>query len=230
MFILGIDTATQIASVGITRGEEAIAEASTRAASNHTETLLPLIADVLSQANVSLRDIEGIGVSIGPGSFTGLRIALGTVKGLAYAMGQRVVGVPTLEALAHTVSDWEGLICPILDARKREVYAALFQRSRNGVFATVLPAQVSVLNTVLAQISVPCLFLGDGVESYGTAIREHCGTQAHLLPFSTYHPRGSVVAKLAWARLSQADSDDIATLVPSYVRLPEAVLKRATLS
>ena len=228
MLILGIDTATQIASVGITCGEEALAEASNRATSNHTETLLPLIADVLSQAKVSLRDIVGIGVSIGPGTFTGLRIALGTVKGLAYATGQRVVGVPTLDALAHTVDDWEGLVCPLLDARKREVYAALFRRSRNGELVTVFPAQVSELNIVLAQISAPCLFLGDGVETYGATIREYYGTRAHLLPFSTYHPRGAVVAKLAWMRLSRADSDDLATLVPSYVRPPEAVLKRAT--
>ena len=227
MLILGLDTATQIASVGITRSNEVLAEASNRATSNHTETLLPLIADVLSQAQVSLQDIEGIGVSIGPGSFTGLRIALGTVKGLAYAMGQKVVGVPTLEALASTVRDWEGLICPILDARKREVYAALFERSRSGEFVTRLSAQVSALTAVLKQISTPCLFLGDGVETYGAAIREYCGTQAHLLPFSTHHPRGSVIAKLAWERLSRGDSDDIATLVPSYVRPPEAVLKRA---
>src|SRR5581483_5852773 len=200
MLVLGIDTATQIASVGITRDEEVVAEASNRAASNHTETLLPLIADVLSQAHVSLRDVEGIGVSIGPGSFTGLRIALGTVKGLAYAIGQSVVGIPTLEALAHTVSGWEGLVCPILDARKREVYAALFQRRRNGELVTVLPAQVSPLNAVLTRVSAPCLFLGDGVETYGAAIRGHCGRQAQLLPFPTYHPRGSIVAKLAWTR------------------------------
>lgn len=227
MLILGLDTATQIASVGITHCEEFVAEASTRATSNHTATLLPLIADVLSQAKVSLRDIEGIGVSIGPGSFTGLRIALGTVKGLAYATGQRVAGVPTLEALASTVSDWEGLVCPILDARKREVYTALFRRSRNGEITTVLPAQVSALTAALAQIAAPCLFLGDGVETYGTAILEYCGAQAQLLPFSTYHPRGTVVAKLAWERLSRGDSNDITTLVPSYVRPPEAVLKRA---
>jgi tRNA threonylcarbamoyladenosine biosynthesis protein TsaB len=227
MLILGLDTATQIASVGITRRHEVLAEASNRATSNHTETLLPLITDVLSQAQVSLQAIEGIGVSIGPGSFTGLRIALGTVKGLAYATGQRVVGVPTLEALAHTVSDWEGLVCPILDARKREVYAALFQRSRSGEFVMVRPAQVAALKSVLAQITAPCMFLGDGVETYGATIREHCEAWAHLLPFSTSHPRGSVVARLAWTRFSQGDSDDIATLVPSYVRPPEAVLKRA---
>jgi tRNA threonylcarbamoyladenosine biosynthesis protein TsaB len=230
MLLLGLDTATQIASVGVTRGDEIMAEASTRAASNHTETLLPLIAEALAQANVSLRDIEGLGVSIGPGSFTGLRIALGTVKGLAYATGRKVVGVPTLEALAYTVRDWEGLVCPLLDARKREVYAALFQRSQSGELTTVLPAQVSALEKVLRQITAPCVFLGDGVETYGTAIRDHCGAQAHLLPFATHHPRGAVVAQLAWRRLSCGDADDIATLVPSYVRPPEAVLKRVTLS
>jgi tRNA threonylcarbamoyladenosine biosynthesis protein TsaB len=228
MLLLGLDTATQIASVGITRGDEILAEASTRATSNHTETLLPLISEVLAQANVSLRDIEGIGVSIGPGSFTGLRIALGTVKGFAYAHGLRVVGVPTLEALTHTVSDWEGLICPILDARKREVYAALFQRSRSGEIELVLPAQVSTLENVLARISDSCLFLGDGVETYGATIQAYCGNRAHVLPFATHHPRGAVVAKLAWQRLSRGEADDIATLVPLYVRPPEAVLKRVT--
>lgn len=228
MFILGIDTATQIASVGITHGEEVLAEASNRATSNHTETLLPLITAVLAQARVSLPNIEGIGVSIGPGSFTGLRIALGTVKGLAYAAGQRVVGVPTLEALAHTVSDWDGPICPILDARKREVYAAMFQRSRNGELATVWPARVAPIASVLAQITTSCVVLGDGVETYGAVIRAYCGDQAQLLAFSTYHPRGAIVAKLAWRRLSRGDADDIATLVPSYVRPPEAVLKRVT--
>jgi tRNA threonylcarbamoyladenosine biosynthesis protein TsaB len=226
MLILGLDTATQIASVGVTYGEQILAEASNRATSNHTETLLPLIADILAQADLSLQDIEGIGVSIGPGSFTGLRIALGTAKGLAYATGQRVVGVPTLEALAHTVSDWEELVCTLLDARKREVYAALFQRGRGGDLVTVLPAQVSPLEKVLEQITVPCVFLGDGVETYGAAIQDYCGDQARLLPFTTYHPRGAIVAKLAWRRLSRDDADDIATLVPSYVRSPEAVLKR----
>ncbi|MBM4254724.1 MAG: tRNA (adenosine(37)-N6)-threonylcarbamoyltransferase complex dimerization subunit type 1 TsaB [Deltaproteobacteria bacterium] len=228
MLLLGLDTATQIASVGITRGEEVLAEASTRATSNHTETLLPLIAEVLAQAQVTLPDIEGIGVAIGPGSFTGLRIALGTVKGLAYATGQPVAGIPTLEALAYTVSDWAGLVCPILDARKREVYTALFYRSASGEIAPVRSAQVSTLKSVLEQISAPCLFLGDGVETYGEAIREHCSDRAHLLPFETYHPRGAVVAKLAWRRLSRSDADDIATLVPSYVRPPEAVLKRTS--
>ena len=120
MLVLGLDTATWVASVGVTRDEEPLAEESCRAASSHAEILFPLIARVLARAEVSLAEVNGLGVSIGPGSFTGLRVALGTVKGFAYALGHKIVGVPTLDALARTVTAWDGLICPILDARKRE--------------------------------------------------------------------------------------------------------------
>jgi tRNA threonylcarbamoyladenosine biosynthesis protein TsaB len=231
MLILGIDTATQIASVGIIRGGAVLAEESRRERANHTETLLPLIVRVLDEAGVTLPEIDGIGVSIGPGSFTGLRIALGTVKGFAYAMGQKVVGVPTLEALAHTVNEWEGkewegLICPLLDARKREIYAALFRRDPDGNLVKLLSDQVLVPQQVLEQIIEPCLFLGDGVEAYGELIRYHCGTPAQLLPFATHHPRGSVIAQMARKRLQAGSSDDLQSLVPVYVRPPEAVLKR----
>src|SRR5206468_435512 len=109
MLVLGLDTATWAASVGVTRDGEPLAEESCRAASNHTETLFPLIARVLARAGVSLAEVSGIGVSIGPGSFTGLRIALSTVKGFSYALGHKIAGVPTLDALARTVTAWEGL-------------------------------------------------------------------------------------------------------------------------
>ncbi len=231
MLILGIDTATQVASVGITREADVLAEESRHEQANHTETLLPLISRVLEQAGVTLPEIEGIGVSIGPGSFTGLRIALGTVKGFAYATGQKVVGVPTLDALAYTVSEWEGkkwegLICPLLDARKREIYAALFRRDLEGNLIKLLPDQALVPQQLLEQITEPCLFLGDGVEAYGELIRQHLGTLARLLPFTTYHPRGAVIAQMAWERLRNGDHDPLPSLVPAYVRLPEAVVKR----
>ena len=231
MLILGIDTATQVASVGITREEVMLAEESQHERANHTETLLPLISRVLEQARITLPEIEGIGVSIGPGSFTGLRIALGTVKGFAYAMGQKVVGVPTLDALAATVSEWEGkewqgLICPLLDARKREIYAALFCRDSEGNLNKLLPDQVLIPQQLLEQITEPCLFLGDGVETYGELIRHYCGTLAQLLPFSTHHPRGAVIARMAWERLRNRDHDDLQRLTPAYVRPPEAVVKR----
>ena len=230
MLILGIETATQVASVGITCNREVVAEESLRERVNHTETLLPLIGRVLAQAGVTLPEIEGIGVSIGPGSFTGLRIALGTVKGFAYAMGQKVVGVPTLEALAYTVREWNGLICPLLDARKGEIYAALFRRDTAGNIRKVLPDHALAPQLILEQITEPCVFLGDGVVAYGELIRAHCGASAHVLPFVTHHPRGSVIAQMAWERLQAGSADDIQSLVPVYVRLPEAVMKRGVVT
>src|SRR5881628_3129264 len=143
MLVLGLDTATWVASVGVTRDEEPLAEESCRAASSHTEILFPLIARVLARAEVSLAEVNGLGVSIGPGSFTGLRVALGTVKGFAYALGHKIVGVPTL------------------DARKREVYAALFHRDQQGMLHKLTSDLVLAPQALLERITAPCLFLGD---------------------------------------------------------------------
>lgn len=226
MLVLGIDTATQVASVGLVRAGELLAEDSCRAVSSHTETLLPLITGLLARSGVSLAEVQGVGVSIGPGSFSGLRIALSTVKGFAYALGHRVVGVPTLEALARTVTDWEGLICPILDARKREVYAALFQRDPQGVLERLSPDLVLAPQVFLERITAPCLFLGDGVEAYGALIQERGGPAASCLPFVTHHPRGAVVGAMAWERLCRGEHDDLHLLAPCYVRKPDAEFKR----
>jgi tRNA threonylcarbamoyladenosine biosynthesis protein TsaB len=226
MLVLGIDTATRIASVGLVREGQPLDEESCLARSNHTETLLPLIARLLVRSGLSLGEVHGIGVSIGPGSFTGLRIALSAVKGVAYALGQRVVGVPTLEALAHTVSDWEGNVCPILDARKGEVYAAFFRRQQPGFFERLTPDQVCAPHALLDRLATPCLLLGDAVESYGSLIVERCGPAARLLPFAAHHPRGTVVARMAWERLCRGESDELSALVPWYVRKPDAEFKR----
>jgi tRNA threonylcarbamoyladenosine biosynthesis protein TsaB len=226
MLVLGIDTATRIASVGLVRGGEPLAEESCQAVPSHTEILLPLISSLLARSGISLAEVSGIGLSIGPGSFTGLRIALSTVKGFAYALGQKVVGVSTLDALARTVTTGEGFICALLDARKREVYAALFRRGPQGGLDRLTPDLVLAPQALLERVPLPCLFLGDGVGTYGGLIQEWCGPAARLLPFATHHPRGAVVAGMAWERLGRGEHDDLNTLVPCYVRPPEAELKR----
>lgn len=226
MHVLGFDTATSIASVGLVSDGSVLVEESTPAAANHTETLLPLILRVLERAKFTLADVQGLGVSIGPGSFTGLRIALGTAKGFAYALGQKIVGVSTLEALARTITDWEGDIRPVFDARKGEVYTALFHRQPNGELHRLSPDIVVAPHTFFRHLDADCLFLGDGVEKYGELLQERCGAQARLLPFCAHHPRGGVVAYLAWERLRKGESNDIGALAPLYVRRPDAEFKR----
>jgi tRNA threonylcarbamoyladenosine biosynthesis protein TsaB len=226
MLVLGLDTATRVASVGLLSDGEIIAEESSLSDANHTEILLPLILRVLNNARCVLPDVQGVGVSIGPGSFTGLRIALGTIKGFAYALNQKVAAIPTLEALARTVVDWAGEICTVSDARKGEVYAAFFRRDPNGQVTRLSPDRVETPERFFAQLQSPCLFLGDGVERYGELIQHLCGPSAQLLPFSSFHPRGGIIAQMAWERFGRGEHDDIGALVPFYVRKPDAEFKR----
>lgn len=225
MLVLGIDTATRIASVGLASKGKVLAEESNLAASNHTETLLPLILRVLDLAQRPLAEVQGLSVSIGPGSFTGLRIALGTVKGFAYALKQKVVGVATLEALACTVTDWEGRICPVLDARKGEVYTALFHRGRDGQLQRLSADMVVSPHEFFSWLEEPCVFLGDGLGRYGDLLQERCGPKIRLLPFTSHHPRGGVIAQMGWERLHRGEADDLGALVPRYVRRPDAEFK-----
>jgi tRNA threonylcarbamoyladenosine biosynthesis protein TsaB len=127
--ILGLDTATWKASVGLRIDGETVAEKSRTADGSHAVSLLSLIEEVLQDGGCSVRDLDAVAVSGGPGSFTGLRIGLSVAKGLAYATGARLIAVPTLEALARTVAHLDGKVCPVLDARKGELYAACFQSS-----------------------------------------------------------------------------------------------------
>jgi tRNA threonylcarbamoyladenosine biosynthesis protein TsaB len=191
---------------------------------------------VLTQAGVALTSVEGIGVSIGPGTFSGLPIGLSTAKGLCYGLGQQLVGVSTLEALAATVSDWEGRVCTLLDARRKEVYAAFFWCERNGQPQRLTHDMVMIPDELLkrqgehvSNTQRPCLFIGDGAEVYHDLIRDiyrERGEQVQFLPWATHHPSGGAVARLAWQRLQTGDTDEMQSLVPRYIRVSDAERKR----
>ncbi len=230
MLVLGIDTATPIASVGLIHDGSVLAEQSRAAATSHAENLLPLIQHVLDQSQVSLPEIDGMGVTIGPGAFSGLRIALGTIKGFAYALSQRVAGVSTLLTLAHAVTEWTGRLCVVLDARKRAVYAAFFARDAGGQITRLTEDMVLSPEELVTQVFAPLetigLFVGDGVERYGAIIRENCRPNTEFIPLTAVPPRGSIVARLAWVRFKQGDHDDISQLVPHYIRRSDAERNR----
>ncbi len=230
MLVLGIDTASPIASVGLIHDGSVLAERSRVTAASHAENLLPLIQHVLDQSHLSLAEIEGIGVTIGPGAFSGLRIALGTIKGFAYALSQQVAGVSTLLTLAHAVTDWTGRLCVVLDARKRAVYAAFFARDADGHITRLTEDMVLSPEALATQVFVPLettgLLVGDGVERYGAILRENCGPHTECIPLTAVPPRGSIVARLAWARFQQGDHDDVSQLVPHYIRRSDAERNR----
>jgi tRNA threonylcarbamoyladenosine biosynthesis protein TsaB len=222
--ILGLDTATWKASVGLRIDGQLSSEKSRTADGSHAVSLLSLIEEVLRDGGCAVRDLDAVAVSGGPGSFTGLRIGLSIAKGLAYATGACLIAVPTLEALARTVAHLDGRICAVLDARKGELYAACFQSS-NGVLRRLTDDLLLTPAALVNILPTPCVMLGDAVAPYGTFLRRHLGAAVTLLPSDTHGPSGGVVAAMADERLQAGGPDDLSRLEPRYIRPSEAELK-----
>jgi len=202
-----------------------LAERAERASRSHAGSLPRLVEAVLAEAGLRIDQVDGVAVSIGPGSFTGLRIGLALGKGIAFAGGLRLVGVPTLEALAWVAEAAPGeVICAALDARKRAVYAALFAAAAGGP-RRLTPDLALRPEALAARLEPPCVVVGDAAEAYGDILAKRAAVQ----PFATHHPRGGVVARLGWERLlagEAAGSETLGMLEPVYVRPPEAELAR----
>jgi tRNA threonylcarbamoyladenosine biosynthesis protein TsaB len=210
------------------RDGDVVAERCERASSSHAGLLPVLVREVLTHEPLARGD--ALAVSIGPGSFTGLRIGLSFAKGLAFACGLRVVGVPTLDAFALAAQPWTGRLCVALDARKQEVYAAVYEDEGRGIARVAGPMAIAP-RALAAAVGPHCSFVGDAVEAYGTVLREVLGGGATLLASAAHPPRASAVARLAAARLANdPDGDDLVALEPVYVRPPEAELTQSTVS
>lgn len=245
MRILGVDTATPTASVAIVEEGELVHEeiqrrtletkdgAAPQPRGNHAEIILPLIQSTLDKVRMTVADLSGIAVSIGPGSFTGLRIGLATVKGIAYDWSLPVVGVSTLLANALRVKNFDGIVCSLLDARKGEVYVGMFRR--RGKIVTCLSGEtVTPINAAIDLARDYCdpaggasLFvIGDGTKAYEQLLIGSLGDGVILSAGDDYPSLASRVAELACARISAASVDDLGTLAPVYLRRPEAESKK----
>ena len=244
MTILGLDTSTATASVALIEDGRLILEHFRRGSvkgkgptaliprANHAETLLPLVENLMKNSSRSWEQVSGIAVSIGPGSFTGLRIGLSTVKGLAYGWDVPVIGVPTLLAVAARVTGWNGLICPLLDARKKEVYTALFRTKGGKGLERLTEDMVSSPERILQHIQSlgreACLMIGDGTEVYEGLIKEVLGEDTLVTPGDSYPSIAYSVACIAEERVRRGESDAPGSLVPVYLRPSEAELKKVS--
>lgn len=224
---LGIETATSIASVAIVVANRVAAERALPMRGSHARTVLPLIDATLEAAGIGLRTLDVLAVSIGPGSFTGLRIGLSVAKGLALATGLPVVGVPTLDAYAHHVGPRPGLLCPLLDARKGEVYAAAYRWQAGDPLCVMPPAAVAP-ERFAAAVHGPCTLVGDGVDAYADLWRRELGDAAELISFAALPPSAASVARLGLTRAVASGTDDLADLEPSYCRPSQAELTVGT--
>jgi tRNA threonylcarbamoyladenosine biosynthesis protein TsaB len=217
--VLGLDTATAIASVGLASDSALIIERHRPVGSSHARCILPLIDEVLRAAELRLGALDLLAVSIGPGSFTGLRIGLATIKGLALGCGLPVVGVPTLQAYAAALGPRPGTVWPVLDARKGEVYAAGYRWSGEHLEELAPPAAMAPAS-LAALLTSPCTLVGDGVDAYGEVWPSDEGFDRRTL--AACPPNGAVVARLGAVLSPLAPGD----LEPRYCRPSEAEVRR----
>lgn len=224
MIVLGIESASLQGGVALVGKEGLIAEYILNVEATYAERLMPAVDRVLQDARLTIPEVDGLAVSTGPGSFTGLRIGLSTVKGLALATGKPVAGVPTLQALAWGLPYCRYPVCPILDARKKEVYAALFEY-RDSELLTLMEESVLAPEELVKRIHQPTLFLGDGWRVYGAFLREALGELA-IPPPTSRGASPAAVADLGRRRLLKGEQDPAEALVPRYIRPSEAELKR----
>jgi tRNA threonylcarbamoyladenosine biosynthesis protein TsaB len=222
--ILALETATRCCSVAVRVGERLAAETTAVSERTHSAHLMTMVRETLKTADVALPAIDGFAVSLGPGSFTGLRIGISTVQGLAFAAGKPCVGVSSLEALALQGLPWPHGICALMDARKGEVYAG-FYRERDSRLERLAPEKVAPLTVVLHAIHTPHLFIGDGAVLYRDAIRSSLGELAHFVPPERNLPRAGMVARLAQPPLCAGQAVDPARLIPRYLRQSDAELR-----
>jgi tRNA threonylcarbamoyladenosine biosynthesis protein TsaB len=171
MKILALDTATNSCSVAATDDGALSAELTIRKNQTHSKHLMELIHSVLEIAGFGVADLDGLAVTIGPGSFTGLRIGISTIKGLAHALDKPVVGVSTLEALAWQCGQTSYLICPLLDARKGEVYAATYRFNADQLVQKT-SARAMIPEAIAEEVKSPCVFIGTGARLYRKSIAE----------------------------------------------------------
>jgi len=190
---------------------------------SHGGVLATLIQATLAQASLDWKQVDGIAVSIGPGSFTGLRIGLSLAKGLAFAGGTPIAAVSTLEALAWAAAPSPGeTVWAVLDARMREVYAAAFARTAAGL-ERLTPDEALAPDVLATRIESGAVVVGDAPDLYP----QLGATGARILPFVTHHPRGGIVARLGAAILRGGGAADVGTLEPAYVRPSQAELARS---
>jgi tRNA threonylcarbamoyladenosine biosynthesis protein TsaB len=216
--VLGVETSTPAGGVALLEGERLVGEYVLDARATHSERLMPTVDRLLHDAGWSARDLEGLAVAVGPGSFTGLRIGLSTVKGLALALGVPIAAVPTLEAVAAALP-WAALpVCPVIDARKGEVYCSLYRwdgvrMRQEWDYLALRPADLA------ARLEEPVILVGDGADSVASPWARH-------VPPSRRLPSPATVAWLGGERLRAGRAVPAADVVPIYIRPSEAELGR----
>ncbi|MBE7054045.1 MAG: tRNA (adenosine(37)-N6)-threonylcarbamoyltransferase complex dimerization subunit type 1 TsaB [Ruminococcaceae bacterium] len=218
MNILAIDTSSQNATVALLSEERLIGEFTINNKKTHSQIIMPLIDDMISKSGLDIKDIDVFACGVGPGSFTGLRIGIATAKALAQAVNKKVVGVSSLSVLANSISFSEKLVCPIIDARRNDVYNALYKDGK----CIKEDRAINIEDLIKELNGNETVFVGDGIIPHKDLIISKMGDKAYFAPQSIMMAKASAVAQIALERALNNSFDDIYNLEPVYLRSSQA--------
>ncbi|MHB8835912.1 MAG: tRNA (adenosine(37)-N6)-threonylcarbamoyltransferase complex dimerization subunit type 1 TsaB [Candidatus Methylomirabilia bacterium] len=223
--VLGIETATAVGGVALVSADgELLGEITLRNHESHSERILPAADWLLKTLGVTLRDCAAVAVSQGPGSFTGLRAGIATAKGLAFSLGVPLFGIPTLAALAANAPPGTAAVCAVLNARRGEIFHALFRHGPTGQ-RRLGPDSLAPLRAFAEGLPADCLVVGELPASFGAMLPP--GRVVRFAPPHLGHPRAAVVAALGSVAHGAARASCLTTLMPLYLRPCDAVAGRA---
>ncbi len=228
MLILGIDTCCMAATAALVNENVMLAQTVISHKKTHSQMMMPQIESMFKLAEIEPSEVDAFAAAVGPGSFTGVRIGVATIKALAQAAKKPCVAVSTLEALAFPFGCFNGIISPILDARRNQVYNALFDcdGKTSKRLCDDRALMLSELLEELSKYNKDVIFMGDGVFVYEDEIREKLGNRAHFAPKVTNLNLAGSVAELALKKYEQGEITKYDELVPQYVRLSQAERER----
>ena len=229
MKILGLDSSGIVASVAIVEDDVLIAEYTVNYKKTHSQTLLPMLDEIAKMTELDLNSIDAIAVAAGPGSFTGLRIGSATAKGLGLALKKPLIAIPTVEGLAYNLYDISGLICPIMDARRKQVYTGIYRFTDHQLKVVEDQMAVSMETVIekLNQYGEAVTFLGDGVPVFHEFIAEKMTVPYSFAPAHVNKQRAAAVAALGEIYYRQGKTETAMEHVPDYLRVSQAERERA---
>jgi tRNA threonylcarbamoyladenosine biosynthesis protein TsaB len=223
MIVLSIDSSTESASCAVLSSEKLLGEISLNNKKQHSVVLMPLVDNLLKGLQLSIKDIDGFVVSKGPGSFTGLRIGMSMVKGLSQGSNKPFVSVSSLDALAYNLAYTDGIICPILDALRDNVYTALYSFENETLIKhnDYMALHINELIEMLKELHKPVTFIGDAVDKFSSKLKESLN-ETYFAPSHLNLARASSLGELGLKLLEEGINDDLYTSSPIYLRKPQA--------
>ena len=231
MIFLAIDSTARASSAAIGRDGRALVCMQNDTGNTHSEQLLPMIENCLSRASLAFSDIDAYACTVGPGSFTGVRIGVSVIKGLAFGTNKPCIEVSTLESLAENLRPLKGILCPVMDARRSQVYTALFETNEEGLLVRLTEDEAISLDALAERVrslvseEYPLYLAGDGYDLAYKSLSDAgipCATTPSLLRLQN----ASSVLAVAERKLQKGETKKESELSPLYLRLPQAERER----